>query len=60
MSNDIKGVTPLGEVHKPSTGLAATESDPLNKNYVLLLECSYLYTCSSFLAFPSLNTAFAQ
>jgi hypothetical protein len=34
MSNDIKGVTPLREVHNPLTELAATESDPLSKNYV--------------------------
>ncbi len=30
------------------------------ENHVPLLECSYLYTCSSFLAFPSLNISFAQ
>ena len=30
------------------------------ENHVPLLECSYPYTCSSFLAFPSLNISFAQ
>src|SRR5215203_550729 len=35
-------------------------SDWVDKYYVPFLECSYPYTCSGFLAFPSLNISFAQ